>query len=105
MARETIYTSRLIIVVTAALRAAANLKAAELDTAGGALTFTNGLSATGSGSPTHYWCNWQLTPAEQTLLDGKIRPLGNATKVRIFDGMTTTPAQVLATMGLTEINQ
>ncbi len=100
---QTLYTDRLIIVIVASLQAQANTRATEVDPVGGSQTFTVGLSPSGNLPATHYWCNWQLLPDERVRLNNRIGSLGNASKVRIFDGNTTTTAQVLATTGLREL--
>jgi hypothetical protein len=102
---ETLYTDRLIIVVVASLQAQANSRAVEIDATGGLQTFTAGLSASGAAPATHYWCSWQLLPDERARLSQRMQSLGSGSKVRIYDGNTTTAAQVLAQTGLKEIVQ
>lgn len=96
----TLYTKRNIIVVNAADAAAANTQATLVDILGGANTFTVPLSATGSPPATHYWCNWAMTVAEDADIRARLQPLVNTNRVRIFDALTTTPEQVLVTLGL-----
>lgn len=54
---------RHIIVISAAEQSAANTLALSLDPAGGAATFTVGLSTDGTEPATHYWCSTVSTEA------------------------------------------
>ncbi len=94
---------RLILVVEAAVAATANTRSKEVDTVGGDKTFTVGLSASGSGPVTHYWCNWQMTLNEQTALLAKLQPTIDAGRARVFDAKSNEPEDVLATLGLKRV--
>lgn len=96
----TQYSVRYIIVVTAADAAIANAAAKTVDLVGGEKTFTSPLSPTGALPATHYWCNWAMTPAQATELSGKLDTLLSSNRARAFDAVTTTPDQVLTTLGL-----
>lgn len=102
---KTLYTRNIIIVIQASLQAAANTRALEVDPVGGGNTFTVGLSSTGNLPATHYWAAGVVTVDEDTKWRGSMGKVGTGNKVRIYDGNTTTPAQVLATTGLKEIIQ
>ena len=96
-------TTRLIIVVDAARRTIANASAALVDRVGGALTFTTGLVPTGSplgAVPTHYICNWAMSAADNADIQSRLAPLVGLGQVHVFNGLTTTPNQVLSTLGL-----
>lgn len=101
----TAYTKRLLIVVTADVAAQANTHAKGVDAAGGERTFTAGLSPTGQAPATHYWCSWAMRPAEDTDLRSRLAALVGSGKVRVYDGTTTTPGQVLQTLGLQPIGR
>lgn len=62
----TQYLHRLLLIIPAANQAAMNnFWAQQIDTDGaGHLTFTVGLSASGTGVPSHYWTSTALTPAQ-----------------------------------------
>jgi len=102
---QTLYTNCLIVVIQAQLQAAANAKALELDTLGGDRTFTQGLSPSGALPATHYWCDWTMLPGEEVPLRGKLANVGSGNKVRVYNGKTTTPEQVLALTGLKDITE
>lgn len=55
------FTKRGIIIVSAAVVAAANQAALQLDPVGGQFTFTVGLSADGQEPISHYWCGAGFT--------------------------------------------
>jgi hypothetical protein len=102
--RDTDYTQRAIIVVTAAAVTAANGRANQVDRTGGDKTFTVGLSATGLVPATHYWCSWLMTPGEYTDLTTRLDGIPNASlHVRVFDGNVMTAEDVLAATGLRRI--
>lgn len=94
---------RQIIVVDARNQAAANTVSKQVDPIGGEKTFTVGLSPTGTAPPTHFWCSWAMTPAERDALHGGLTGLIEAGRAWEFDAAQSTPAQVLATMGLQTI--
>jgi hypothetical protein len=98
----TAFTKRLIIVVTAAQQAAANVQAKTVDTVGGDRTFTVGLNPTGrlADAATHHWCSWAMQPADATSLQTGLPTAVGAGNVWIFDGTVTTPDQVLTNLGL-----
>lgn len=96
----TAFTRRAIVVVTADVAASANAEAKKIDTIGGERTFTVGLSATGAAPATHYWCSWQLTPEQYDQLTSLLATLTTQSKAWLYDGMTTTPEQVLAARAL-----
>lgn len=99
------HTRRLIIVVDADTAAVANARAAELDVAGGAQTFTVGLSPSGNPPATAYWCSWQMTPGWDSGIRTRLQNAINANKARVYDGLTTTPEQVLAALGLRRLGE
>ncbi len=101
----TQYTRRAIVVVTADVATIANTQTKKLDTLGGERTFTVGLSASGVAPATHYWCSWQLTPAQYTQLGTLLTTITGQAKAWLFDGATTTPEQVLTIMGLNRVTQ
>jgi hypothetical protein len=94
------FTQRLIIIVAAAAAAAANAKAAEIDAEGGTQTFNVGLSPAGALPASHFWCSWQLTPAQEEGLRDRLAGAVAAGEVRIYDGTVVTPAGALAGAGL-----
>lgn len=97
------YSERRIIVVKAADQAAANTKAAEVDTIGGATTFTVPLYPTGAtagSAVTHYWCSWQLLPAGATSIQDKLNTQLAGSSYWIYNGDSTTSTQVLSDLTL-----
>lgn len=102
-ARETTFTRRLIIVVSADTVAAANAQAKTLDkrlAETGDQTFSVGLSATGQEPATHYWCSWVVQPDDDNALKNRLKSLSLVGKAKIFDGHKLTPEDVLQEMGL-----
>jgi len=51
---------RMIMIVTADEKDAANAEAQKYDRIGGDKTFSVGMSATGEEPWTHYWCSWLM---------------------------------------------
>lgn len=98
----TLYTNRLIIVILAADLAAANTIAAQVHPDAGQ-TFRVGLSASGNGPATNYWCNWAMLPGEDIDIRGRANALIQTNRVRVYDANTNTPEQVLSTLGLQRI--
>lgn len=100
---STAYTRRAIIVVKAADRDAANQDALAYDPIGGAETFRVGLSSDGSTPVTHYWAStacreavWQALVAAEA-----VQAARGAERTRwLFDGLTVTPDDALASLGL-----
>lgn len=95
----TIYTSRLIIVIQAGDKDAANAIALQTDPSAGT-TFSVGLSATGNLPFTHYWCNWSMTASQDTDIRGRLNALINTGRVKLYDANVFTPEQVLTELGL-----
>jgi len=91
---------RIIIVVKAAAAQAANNRAKEIDVAGGERTFTVGLSASGKLPATHYWCSWRLPDGDHDAIRSKLQAAIDANNARVFNAATTSPDEVLATLGL-----
>lgn len=100
----TVYTERMIIVVTEADADIANVHAKAVDLIGGEYTFTARLSPTGEMPPTHRWCNWAMTPAERADMSNRLDNLIRLGRVKAYDALTVTPDQVLADLGLQPIN-
>lgn len=100
---SSLYTHRAIIVVKAADRDQANTDALAYDPEGGDETFRVGLSPTGNTPITHYWAStacresvWQAFVAAEATQAAK-----GAGRTRwLFDGLTTTPDEALAALGL-----
>lgn len=99
----SLYTRRAIIVVKAADRDQANTDALAYDPEGGDETFRVGLSADGATPATHYWAStvcreavWQALTAAEAAQVAK----GAGRTRRLFDGLTVTPDDVLAALGL-----
>lgn len=100
---STAYTRRAIIVVTASDRDQANQDALAFDPIGGAEMFRVGLSADGSTPATHYWASTVCREAVwQALVDAEAAQVakGAGRTRRLFDGLTVTPDDVLAALGL-----
>lgn len=114
------YDRRAIIVARPAVAAAMNQAAADVDTLGGAQTFTVPLRAAGDSTNTvvGYWCSWALTAAMVTALRARLQARGatasEATivlagqaptpgnRVYFFDGregVGWAPADVLTALG------
>lgn len=99
----SLYTHRAIIVVKAADRDQSNTDALAYDPEGGEETFRVGLSPTGSLPITHYWAStacreavWQAFVAAEAAQVAK-----GAGRTRwLFDGLTVTPDDALASLGL-----
>lgn len=100
---KNLMTNRAIIVVKAEAAEVANARAKEVDAAGGERTFSVGLSATGKAPATHFWCSWQLPDGDYDVLCQKLQPVVNDNGAQIFNGNRTTPDEVLATLGLTRL--
>lgn len=106
----TLYTRRLLIVVSEAMAPTANTRLATEPEAGDTTTdrqktFTVPLSASGALPATHRWCGWQMKPETETMLTSWRASLTTTQRnnVRIFDAALNTPEQVLTTMGLRRI--
>jgi len=102
---ETAYTKRLIIVVSAVVSSACNDESKKVDTVRGDKTFTVGLSETGSSPVTHYWCNWVMTPEDETALKDKLKTWTDLGTVKIYDGNSVSPESVLSKLGLKTIQE
>ena len=102
MAR-TNHIKRLIIVVPIGAGAIANERAKDVDSRGGDLTFTVGLSATGKSPATHYWCSWSMTSDDEANIRAKMLTDELIGKAQVFDGGAMTPDDVLAATGLRRI--
>lgn len=100
---STLYTRRLIIVVTAAAAANANARAKEVDPEGGHRTFTAPLSPTGDEPATHYWCSWVMRDSDDTSMRAKLAAADAAGHARVFNGNARTPESVLAELGLAPV--
>ncbi len=99
----TLYTKRLIIVVSAAAAAVTNARAKEIDSEGGEQTFTVGLSATGKEPITHYWCSWAMSDNEHDAMQQKLLLHVTQGEAKIFDGNKLTSDEVLQQMGLQRV--
>jgi hypothetical protein len=104
----TAYTERAIIVVPALRRAAMRTVVKILDPNGDG-AFDAELSATGNAPVTHYWCSWQMTPAERARMETEIATLLSL-GVQIFwlnhwDSRQARPTsqEVLALVGLRSV--
>ncbi len=82
----TKYTKRFIIVVTKDKQTASNLQAKKVDKNQKLQdrTWGVGLSPTGKGNPTHYWCNWQMIPEESNELKILLKEIPGDTE-QIFE--------------------
>jgi hypothetical protein len=93
----TVYTRRLLIVIPAAQRAAANAAAKVVDPEGGERAFTVGLNTSGRDADaiSHYWCSWQMTPAQETQLRAEFQARGvtpsREPRVSDFDPQVARP--------------
>lgn len=92
--------TRRIFVVLAAVIATANSLALQLDTVGGAQTFTVGLSADGSLPATHYWCSWVVDLSGHPEIEQTLQQAIQNGQAWEFDGETVSPDDVLSTLGL-----
>ena len=108
----SLYIRRAIIVVPAGIQGAANDRSKQVDTRGGQLTFTVGLSPTGSLPATHYWCSWALKPLEwDSLWEHFGKPVRPFPSTRMFDafdrgdGSHATPEAVLTQMRLQPVQE
>jgi hypothetical protein len=101
----TAYTHRVLLVVAAADLGRGNQAAKGFDKLSGEKTFTVGLSATGLGPPTHYWCCTQLRPATWQALQAMQVQFPGSTFVE-FNPKTEAakPDQILQTLGLKRID-
>lgn len=79
----TRYTKRARIIVPLLSRDGANAAAKTVDTIGGERTFTVGLSADGTGDPSHFVCDWAMTETERTRLANEFTRRG--VTARIYD--------------------
>lgn len=96
---------RLIIVVKAAEAQKSNDQAKTVDRAGGERTFTIGLSPTGEGPPTHYWCSWAMEPGDKVNINKLLDGAAKKKDAYVFDGDARTPESVLAELGLKVVRQ
>lgn len=92
--------TRRIFIVLAAVGATANGLALQLDTVGGAQTFTVGLSADGNSPATHYWCSWVVDLSNHPDIEQTLQQAIQNGQAWEFDGETTSPDDALATLGL-----
>jgi hypothetical protein len=101
----TAYIHRVLLVVAAADVARANQAAKSFDKLSGDKTFRVGISVTGQGAPTHYWCCTQLRPATWAAVQAMQAQFPGSTFVE-FDPVTEKgkPQEVLATLGLKRID-
>lgn len=102
------YTRRLIIVVDGAVRGTTNSHAQSVDVVGGDRTFTVGLApalAPAGTPPTHYICNWAMTPSEGAAMRGRLAALISLGRVRVFDGNQVTHQEVLTALSLRELER
>lgn len=96
---------RVLLVIPAADRAAANTAAATyFDPAGGAATFSVGLSPDGSEPATHYWASAQFTDATYALLQ-QVKPAFPAAELIDYDLALepSWPEEVLSVLGLKRV--
>lgn len=87
---------RLIIVIPVEEKETANAFCATI-AAGGAGTFTVGLSPNGQEPVSHYWCNWQMTQEQYDAVKAEFK--------HVFDVPFWAPETVLAEMGLQRIQE
>jgi hypothetical protein len=94
-----------LLIVAAADVARANQAAKSFDKLGGDKTFRVGISVTGQGAPTHYWCCTQLRPATWAAVQAMQAQFPGSTFVE-FDPKTEVqkPQEILATLGLKRID-
>lgn len=91
------YTRRVILVVAAADRAAANADAQRAVPGCGPDNLSAPFGPTGraaGAAPTHYGCSWQVTPEEAIALRAYFGP-GNAQGRRMFWGVAGDVATVV----------
>jgi hypothetical protein len=115
------YTIRILFVVPANLRVAANNTfKTSLDTLGGERTFTVGLSATGNNPVSHYWAHGYFQSTKATVLASLAALnavdmwveflMGSVADIPAFQNRPRVrvgpfnPEQVLTSMGLRTIN-
>ena len=94
---DTKYTKRVIVIVAATKKDDANLQAKKTDTKGGEYAWTIGLSSTGLLPITHYWNNWQMTPAEMTKLKADLTANISPTDIQWFELNDWDPAKAKPT--------
>lgn len=100
------YTRRAVIVVTAADRDQANQDALAYAPEGGDETFRVGLSPSGALPATHYWASTACREAvwQAFVTAEAVQAARGASRTRwLFDGLTTTPDDVLAALGLARL--
>ena len=103
MAKTTLYTTQLVIVVTADIVAEARGFAAQVDPSGSPYQLFAALSKTGLAPATHFWCHWTMLAEQELTIKGKLNSLVKRNKVFIYDGHTIRPQQVFAQLGLKEV--
>lgn len=108
----TLYTARLTIVVTSAVRDQINTRLGSEPEAGDTpaarlLNLSVPLSPTGALPATHYWCGWTMKPALAATIQNYVAGLAPAiqAQIHIYDvaSGSPTPDQVLAAEGLRRI--
>jgi hypothetical protein len=107
----TLYTTGLIVIVTAALKDTANQFIANHTDAGDnpaarLLNIGVPLSASGNLPATHWGCQWvAMRPVMQTWIEGRRAALTAAqrSQVFLFDERTTTFDAAIATLGLQRV--
>lgn len=97
---------RMIIVVPANRAAVANAACRRWHTnfwgiprGTNAMVFDAALSATGTGTISHYWCNWQFTSNEWWWFTNRLT-VHTTPQIRLFNAATVTPNQVLIQLEL-----
>lgn len=103
---ESLFTRRVLIVIPAADKTAANQASLAFDPIGGQNTFTAGLSATGELPATHFWSSIQM---REQVFQGVSQIIAsqfpNAVLVEYdLDDEPNKPSEVLAQLGLQVIN-
>jgi hypothetical protein len=101
----TAYIHRVLLVVAAADLERANQAAKGFDKLGGEKTFRVGVSVTGQGAPTHYWCCMQVRPATWQALQAMQAQFPGSMFVE-FNSKTEMgkPQEVLVALGLKRID-
>ncbi len=96
------YTRHLLIVIPAALQSTYNAAALQYDPEGGQFTFTVPLFPQGGpyDAPVAYWACPALQEDVYQQLIAAYAPQIQASTIHVYDYNTTTPAAVLAALGL-----
>ncbi len=100
---DTIYSDRLIIVIPVNRKSQAENLMDQVDPTSSGEVFVARLSPTGTLPVTHYWCSWQMTAGQRTMVQSRMAQAEAAGWAWVYDAATWTPEAVMVDRGLQPI--